>query len=199
MSRITLIFSALFLLFTFGDAWSTNHALQAGFGQEFNPVMEDGSGGMIEYKFWIINIIALGMSAFMLEWAIRNRNYAGEKYLKNPLRASLNWVYLNPFSKANKPKAILHWPAMAIGLVLIKPFAILNNLNIAKGSSGFLDSAVIWLAQYLEGGLLYLAVISLVVMPLWIASLYVVAYMINKDQKSKLPETLPETLKGKFA
>ena len=186
MSRITLIFSILFLLFTFGDAWSTNYALQAGFGQEFNPLVEDGNGRMIEYKFWIINIITLGISTFMLEWAIRNREYVGEKYLKNPLRASLNWTYLNPFSKKNKPKAIMHWPAMAIGFIFIKPFAIFNNLNIAQDRSGFLDAAIIWFGQYLEGGLLYFVVISLVILPLWIISLYMVAYMINTDRNPEL-------------
>lgn len=188
MSRITLIFFSLYMLLTVGDAWSTNTVLELNENvQEFNAVMADESGHINNIRFWVINVLFGLGAAIMLDWSIRNRKYASEAYLRNPLNAIFSFfVYLNPFSKRNKPKAVMHYPAMALGLIFIKPFAIANNLSIGNGGKGYLYEAAMWLSQYFEGGILYLTAISFVILPLWTINLYMVAYVLKKTNEPKI-------------
>lgn len=177
--RILIAYSVLFALLAAADLGSTLLGHQAG-AREFNPSMADGARIQATRFIWA-NLLVGGLVVAMLGWALKNRAHVEPAYLQRPWRAALSWLtYLNPFAPSNRPRAIFHWTAVAISLMLVRAFAIGNNLAIAHELPDALTPIALAVDRRLDGVAVYLVTSTLLMAPFWIASLYLTRQLLGR-------------------
>lgn len=175
MVRIITIYIGVFIALTYGDYFTTDFAITNGAAQEFNPAVREGQNDYSAWNMVLINIGFLLATAGALYWAILNKSRIAEKYLNNPLRATFNYLYLNPFSEKNAPKSALHILAFAQTCLFAKIFAIISNTLVITRGEGLADGLMAILSPYLGGTPLFIAVTGIILTPIWILALYIAA------------------------
>lgn len=188
---LVALYVALYLMLTFADAWSTALGLAAG-GREFNHhVSAEGGVAMRWGQFMALNAVVLGVTAAMFGWSLARVDRIDLRYLREPWRASLNWMlYLNPFSARNQPRSVLHYLAGPVGLLAAKAVATGNNLLIAHDVPDVVTPIARAVLAQVDGVAGYWVVIFVVFTPSWIASLYATAALLRR----RLTRTTPPVL-----
>jgi hypothetical protein len=188
---LVALYVALYLLLTLTDAWSTALGLSAG-AREFNHhVSAEGGMAMQWGRFMAINALVLGATAAMFAWALARIERIDPRYLREPWRASLNWLlYLNPFSVRNQPRSVLHYIAGPLGLLAAKAVATANNLLIAHDLPDVVTPIAHAVLAQVDGVAGYWVVIFVVFTPSWVASLYVTAAWLRRAA----PRTAPAAI-----
>lgn len=188
---LVALYAALYLMLTFADAWSTALGMSAG-GREFNHHVATDGGVAVQWgRFMLLNALVLGLTAAMLGWALARVDRIDPRYLREPWRASMNWLlYLNPFPARNQPRAVLHYIAGAVALLAAKAIAAGNNLLIAHDVPDVVTPIARAVLAQVDGVAGYWIVIFIVFTPAWIASLYATAALLRR----RLTQTTPTVL-----
>jgi hypothetical protein len=188
---LVALYAAFYLMLTFADAWSTALGLAAG-GQEFNHHVAAEGGLAIRWgQFMALNALVLGATAAMFGWSLARVDRIDPRYLREPWRASLNWMlYLNPFSARNQPRSVLHYLVGPVGLLAAKAIATGNNLLIAHDVPDVVTPIARAVLAQVDGVAGYWVVIFVVFTPSWIASLYATAALLRR----RLTRTTPTVL-----
>lgn len=191
---LVTLYAALYLMLTFADAWSTALGIAAG-GREFNHHVAADGGATVQWgRFMLLNAAALGLTAAMLGWALARVDRIDPRYLREPWRASLNWLlYLNPFSARNQPRAVLHYIAGAVALLAGKAIAVGNNLLIAHDVPDVVTPIARAVLAQVDGVAGYWIVIFVVFTPTWVASLYATAALLRRRLTQSSPAVLAFT------
>jgi len=185
---LVALYVALYLMLTFADAWSTALGLAAG-GREFNHHVAAEGGLAIRWgQFMALNALVLGATAAMFGWSLARVDRIDPRYLREPWRASLNWMlYLNPFSARNQPRSVLHYLAGPVGLLAAKAIATGNNLLIAHDVPDVVTPIARAVLAQVDGVAGYWVVIFVVFTPSWIASLYATAALLRRRSTRTTP------------
>lgn len=188
---LVALYAALYLMLTCADAWSTALGMSAG-GREFNHHVATDGGVAVQWgRFMLLNALVLGLMAPMLGWALARVDRIDPRYLREPWRASMNWLlYLNPFPARNQPRAVLHYIAGAVALLAAKAIAAGNNLLIAHDVPDVVTPIARAVLAQVDGVAGYWIVIFVVFTPAWIASLYATAALLRR----RLTQTTPPVL-----
>ena len=183
MFWLVLSYVVVFLVLTATDIGTTLWAISIGAGQEFNHVLATSEGLLQLERMLVLNGGMLIFTAGMLIWALRKTDRIDLRYLDRPERAMFNYIYLNPFSTKNTPKAALHYLALPFAILFVKVFASVNNSLIALKIPDLATPLAMWIRTYLgEGPATYWAVILVLFHPMWWAALRITTAMIKKKQ-----------------
>lgn len=185
------LYVALYLMMTFADAWSTALGLSAG-AREFNHHVSAEGGLAVRWgRFLLLNALVLGATAAMFAWALSRVDRIDPRYLREPWRASMNWLlYLNPFSVRNQPRSVLHYLAGPLCLLAAKAFATANNLLIAYDLPDVVTPIARAVLGQIDDVAGYWVVIFIVFTPAWVASLYATAAWLRR----RMPRTVPTAI-----
>jgi hypothetical protein len=175
--RIVSIYLLLFALSALADLGSTLLGHAAG-AVEFNPAV--GGGGQIDVaRFAALNLVAAALIGGMLGWGLTRRAVVDPRYMQAPLAGALTWLtYLNPFSDRNAPRAVFHWVAIAISLLLVRLAAVLNNLLITSGLPDAITPLARLAALQPSEALVYPLAATAFIAPFWVISLYLVPRLL---------------------
>lgn len=177
--KIAVAYGLLFIALAAADVGSTllGHATGA---TEFNPTV--ASEGRINVgRFVLLNAVMGAGLVGMLAWALANHRHAEPLYMVSPWRAALSWLtYLNPFSARNRPRAVFHWIATAISIVLVRAFAIINNLAIASDVTDILTPIARFISRVAGGDFAYVLTATVIIIPFWIGSLYATPVVLRR-------------------
>lgn len=191
MLWIVLSYVAGFIILTATDIGTTLWAIGLGAGQEFNHVLATPEGRLRLERMLLINGGMLVFTAGMLLWALRNIDRIDSRYIDRPERAMFNYLYLNPFSSKNAPKATLHYLALPLCILLMKVFASANNSLIAMKIPDIVTPLAMGIRPYLgEGAATYWALIAILFHPMWWAALRVTAAAIRRDRSMSGPDRM---------
>lgn len=172
--------TATYAALTATDAASTLLALRSGRGREANPHVACGEQGLdLERFLWINGLLFLFLLG-MLIWSILSRHRVDPVYRERPLQAFWNWLYLNPFSDRNTPKAAFQYLAVALLALGFKLLGTGNNLLIASGLQDLLTPVAGVVFRWVPGTPGYWLLIFLLFLPLWWVSLVCAGFLSRR-------------------
>lgn len=178
---LIMLYVALYVMLTLTDAWTTALGLSAG-AREFNHHVSSDNGLTVRWGvFALVNALVLAATAAIFGWALARIDRIDPRYLREPWRASMNWLlYLNPFSARNQPRSVLHYVALPLALLAAKAVASTNNLLIAFHLPDVVTPIAHAVLEKVDGVAGYWAVIFIVGTPSWVASLYATAAWLRR-------------------
>ncbi len=183
--------TAAYAALTTTDAASTLLALRSGKGREANPHVAGGEQGFdLERFLWINGLLFLFLLG-MLIWSILSRHKVDPVYRERPLHAFWNWLYVNPFSDRNVPKAAFHYLAGALLVLGFKLLATGNNLLIASGSQDLLTPVASVVFRWVPGMPGYWVLIFLLFLPLWWPSLLCAGFFSRRWHAEDMGRAMP--------
>lgn len=176
------LYALAFAILALGDLGSTLLGHRVG-AREFNPAM--AAGVRIDVaRFLVVNSVAGVLLTAMFGWALARSSQAERSYLARPWRAALSWItYINPFSARNQARAVFHWAAMAISLLLVRAVVVLNNLAIASRQPDLLTPLVRAVGSYVTDSLLYVVSATILITPFWLVSLYATRLLLLRQAR----------------
>lgn len=107
----TVTFMLAYAILTATDAASTLQGVGSGLAEEANPHVGGEPGAFDLGRFLWINGVGFLVLTAMLVWVFGSRHRIDPRYLNRPSLAFWNWLYLNPFSDRNVPRAAFHFIA----------------------------------------------------------------------------------------
>lgn len=180
MLWIVLLYVSAFVVLTATDIGTTLWALSVGAGREFNHVVATTDGLLQLERMLLVNGGVLVFTSGMLVWALRNIGRIDSRYVDLPERAIFNYLYLNPFSAKNAPKAVLHYLALPLTMLFFKVFASVNNSLIALKIPDVATPLAMAIRPYLgEGAASFWAVIVVLFHPMWWVALRITTAAIR--------------------
>lgn len=180
MWTVILAYILAFTVATLADAGSTLLAMASGQGQEFNAAVADESKMLNLEMFAYLNGGLLVFSVVMLTWALLNRSRIEPRYIERPYLAAGSVFYLNPFSGTTIGRSPLHYIALAPALVIFKSIVALNNTLISLDIPDLLTPVAVAAIQRFGELAGYWAVIAVLLIPVWLVSLYIAAGLVRK-------------------
>jgi hypothetical protein len=191
MFRIVFLYVAAFILLTATDVGTTLWATSIGAGQEFNHTVATPEGLLALERMLLINGAVLLFTSGMLIWAVRNVDRIDPGYLARPERAVFNYLYLNPFSRKNMPKSVLHYLALPLVLLVFKAFASLNNTLIASSVPDLVTPLAREVHRHVgEGPMAFWLVIVILFHPMWWLALRITAAAVRRGRLAVEPGRL---------
>ncbi len=176
---LVLGFVLAYAVLTMTDAASTRLGLDSGLAQEANPHVGGSPGSFDLARFLWINGAVLILLTGMLVWSLGSRHRIDPRYLNRPGLAFWNWVYLNPFSARNVPRAAFHYLANPVCVLGMKVIATGNNLLIAWGLPDPITAMARWFYSLAPGWLAYWILIFIVWLVIWRPSLELAAWFLR--------------------
>ncbi|SMF61121.1 hypothetical protein [Allosphingosinicella indica] len=174
-----VIYASLFALLALADLTSSLLGHWLAGATEFNPALAV-SGRIDVERFVGLNALLGMVTVGMFGWAMARAERADPSYLAAPWKAALSWLtYLNPFKPANQPRAVFHWIAIAISLLMVRTMAVANNLAIAFELQDLLTPLSAAVAALAPSNLVYMLVVTILVAPFWLISLYMVPHLLK--------------------
>ena len=122
------------------DLWTTGLALRISGRSEANAYAAPG-GHYSPSKVWIITFLGCAVMAALFAFGARHASEVAERWIRRPF-GSLKRPYLNPFSTRHLDRSPLHAIAWAIGFVVFRLLAAVNNLLVVAGGNGPIGGAV---------------------------------------------------------
>ena len=176
---LVLGFVLAYVGLTATDAASTQLGLESGLAQEANPHVGGRKGAFDMGRFLGINGAVLLLLTGMLAWSLGSRHRIDPRYLDHPGLAFWNWLYLNPFSVRNVPRAAFHYVANPVCVLGMKGLATGNNLLIAAGIPDPITAMARGLYALVPGWLAYWILIFILWLAIWRPSLEVAAWFLR--------------------
>lgn len=179
MRRTISVYVLLYGVLAAADLGSTLLGHSLADAAEFNPVMAKDSQLDVR-RFIALNVVIGAVCTAMLIWALGRGERVEPTYMRSPWRAALTWLtYMNPFAARNVSKAVFHWIAIPISLLLVRAFAVGNNLLISFQLPDVLTPLTRWIMPIVPSALVYPIVATILMAPFWIGSLYLVRRVLE--------------------
>jgi hypothetical protein len=122
-------YAVAYLFASWLDLMTTAMALHRPEASEGNVYATSG-GGYVPAAAWLITFAGGVAFEACLIWSIITSDNVADRWLDHPIR-SFAKLYVNPWSRRVRDRAPLHVMSFAIGFVLLRLLAALNNLLIA--------------------------------------------------------------------
>ena len=175
----TVTFMLAYAILTATDAASTLLGIGSGLAQEANPHVGGEPGAFDLGRFLWINGAGFLVLTAMLVWGLGSSHRIDPRYLNRPSLAFWNWLYLNPFSDRNVPRAAFHFIANSVCVLGMKGLATGNNLLIAAGIPDPITPLARWIHALAPGWLAYWILIFILWLPIWWPSLVIAAWFLR--------------------
>jgi hypothetical protein len=127
---LILVYPLAYLLASWLDLTTTVMALQRPEATEGN-VYTTTAAGYVPATAWLITFAGGVAFEACLIWSILAAGTVTNRWLDHPLRSFAKF-YVNPWSRGVRDRAPLHVMSFAIGFVLLRLVAALNNVLIAS-------------------------------------------------------------------